>query len=156
MQDLTNTDSSLLRFAGRLLNSLLKGLDEIDLEAKMKIMELCGETCAKEKMTGSALEIAKRISREERNVDRILERVNREILWCGAWSREGRVIRSRCSECGCPLVKNGIVKLSGTLCYCSRGWVRKVFETLLRRNIRVELERSIGRGDGFCEYAVYT
>ncbi len=156
MQDSTKTDLSLPGFAGRLLNSLLKGLDEIDLETKMKVMELCGETCAKERMTGSALEIAKRISWEERNVDRILERVNREILWCGAWFREGRVIRSRCSECGCPLVKNGIVKLSGTLCYCSRGWVRKVFETLLRKDIRVEIEKSIGRGDDFCEYSVYT
>ena len=156
MQDGVETKSSLLRLIGDLFNSVLDGLNQIDLETRKEIMELCGETCAKENISGSALDIAKKISEEEVDIDRMLERVNREILWCGTWFREGKVIRSRCSECGCLLVKNNVVKLTGTLCYCSRGWIKKIFGTLLGEGIRVELEKSIGLGDGFCEYAVYT
>ena len=156
MQEELETKSSLLRLIGDLFNSVLDGLNQVDPETRKKIMELCGETCAGEKISGSALDIAKKISREEVDIDIMLERVNREILWCGAWFREGKVIRSRCSECGCLLVKNNVVKLSGTLCYCSRGWIKKVFGTLLGEDVKVELEKSIGLGDGFCEYAVYT
>lgn len=155
MQDELENESLLLGFMGNLFNSILDGLSQLDLETRMQIMELCGETCAAEKICGSALEIAKKISEEEVVIDRILQRVNREILWCGAWFRESKVIRSRCSECGCLLVKNKLVKLTGTLCYCSRGWIKKILGTLFRRDVRVELEKSIGLGDGFCEYAVY-
>ncbi len=156
MQDGVETKSSLLRLIGDLFNSVLDGLNQVDLETRKKIMELCGETCAREKISGSALDIAKKISEEEVDVDRMLERVNKEILWCGTWFRDGRVIRSRCSECGCLLVENNVVELTKTLCYCSRGWMKKVFGTLFGKDVKVELEKSIGLGDGFCEYAVYT
>jgi predicted hydrocarbon binding protein len=46
------------------------------------------------------------------------------------------------------------VKLTGTFCYCSVGWVRTIFEALLRRPVEVELEKAIGLGDDVCKYNV--
>ena len=144
--------AKLLKRAGAVLNSILKGLDEIDLETRQKIMELCGEACARE---DGDLEIAKRIAEEAADEDEILARANKEILWCGIWARKGNRIQCTCVKCGCPLVIDKVVDLTGTFCYCSRGWVKKIFETLLKKPVNVELQKSIGLGDKVCKFVVY-
>ena len=65
------------------------------------------------------------------------------------------MISAVCDYCGCPLVRQGVVKLTGTFCYCSRGWVRSIFETLMNRRVKIELEKAIGLGDDVCKYNVY-
>ncbi|MFX0088912.1 MAG: DUF6144 family protein [Promethearchaeota archaeon] len=155
MQDELEKKGKLLKLAGDLLNSIVRGLDQVDSEARKRIMELCGQTCAKEIFCGGGFDIAKRIAEEEDDEERILERLNKEILWCGVWTKEGDNIQSICTECGCPLVRNRVVDLTGTFCYCSRGWVKKVFETLFKRPVDVKLEKSIGKGDKICKFVVY-
>ncbi len=145
--------AKLLKRTGEVLNSIIKGLDEVDLEIRKKIMELCGEACAR---SDGDLEIAKGIAEEAVNEEEILKRTNKEIPWCGIWTRKGKTIQSTCVECGCPLVRNKLVDLTGTFCYCSRGWVKKIFEILLKKPVRVELEKSIGFGDKVCKFVVYT
>ncbi len=142
----------LLKRTGALLNSILKGLDKLNLETKQKIMELCGEACA---YSDKDFEIAKEIAKEAVDVEEILVRVNKEIPWCGTWIRKGNTIQSTCVNCGCPLVRNNVVEPIGTFCYCSRGWVKKIFETLLKKPVKVELKKSIGLGDKVCEFVVY-
>ena len=157
MQNELDKKEKLLRLAGGLLNSIIEGLNEVDLETRKKIMQLCGETCAGEVLFGGGdLDIAKKIAEEEVDEEEILRRANREILWCGTWTRKGNNIQATCTECGCPLVKNNVVNLTGTFCYCSRGWVKKVFETLLKKPVSVELEKSIGLGNKVCKFIVYT
>ena len=143
----------LLKRARAVLNSIIKGLDGFDLETRQKIMELCGEACAHE---DGDLEIAKIVAEEASDEDEALARMNKEILWCGTWTRKGKTIQSICVKCGCPLVRNKVVDLTGTFCYCSRGWVKKIFETLLKRPVNVELEKSIGFGDKICKFVVHT
>ena len=142
----------LLRRAGAMLNSIMNGLGEVDSETGQKIMELCGEACAQE---DGDIEIAKRIAREESGEDEILARTNKEISWCGSWTRRGNTIQSTCAKCGCPLVRNEVVSLNGTFCYCSRGWVKTIFETLLGEPAKAELEKSIGLGDKVCKFVVH-
>lgn len=144
--------AKLLKRAGAALDSIIKGLDDVDSETRQKIMELCGEACARE---DGDLEIAKRIAEETADEDEILARTNKEILWCGTWTRRGNTIQTTCVKCGCPLVRNKVVNLRGTFCYCSRGWVKKIFETLLKKPVDVELEKSIGLGDKVCKFVVY-
>jgi len=143
--------TKLLKRAGRVINSIIKGLDEVDLETRQKIMEISGEACA----VAGSLKIAKRIAEEAADEDEILTRMNKEIPWCSTWTRKGNIIQSTCVKCGCPLVRNKVVDLTGTFCYCSRGWVKKIFETLLKKPVNVELEKSIGLGDKVCKFVVY-
>ena len=145
--------TKLLQRAGELFNSIIKGLDEVNLKTRQKIMELCGEACAR---SDRDFEIAKRIAEETTDEEKILARVNKEIPWCGAWTLRDNTIQCICTKCGCPLVRNKVVDLRGTFCYCSRGWVKKIFETLLKRPLKVELEKSIGLGDEVCKFVIYT
>jgi len=157
MQNELEKKEKLLKLAGGLLNSIIKGLNGVDLETRKKIMQLCGETCAGEALLGGGdLDIAKKIVDEEVDEGEILKRTNRGILWCGTWTRKDNTIQATCTKCGCPLVKNKVVNLTGTFCYCSRGWVKKVFETLLKNPVSVELEKSIGLGNKVCKFIVYT
>lgn len=143
----------LLNRVGAVLNSIIRGLDEVDLETRKKIMELCGEACTRE---DGDLEIAKRIAEETTDEEEILTKVNKEIPWCGIWTLKDNIIQCTCVECGCPLVRHKVVDLTATFCYCSRGWVKKIFETLLKKPVNVELEKSIGLGDKLCKFVVYT
>ena len=156
MQNELDKKDKLLKLAGSLLNSIMKGLNEVDLGTRKKIMELCGEACAGEALFGGGdLDIAKRIAKEAIDEKAILRRANKELFWCGSWARKGNTIQSTCVKCGCPLVRNGVVDLTGTFCYCSRGWVKRIFETLLKKPVYVELEKSIGLGDKTCKFTVY-
>lgn len=147
--------SFLLRMTGNMLSAVLEGLEDVDPETKRRVMARCGEACAREKHYGPAVDIAWRISGEEGDLDRILERANEEISWCGEWVRDGDAIRCTCDDCGCPLVRGSVLRLGEALCYCSLGWVSTIFEALLRRPVRVELEKALGLGDDECRYAVF-
>lgn len=71
--------TELLNRAGRVINSIVKGLGKVDLETRQKIMELSGEACA----VAESLNIAKRIAEEAADEEEILAGVNKEIPWCG-------------------------------------------------------------------------
>jgi len=59
----------LLRRATALLNSVLRGLDGVDWEARKKVMESCGETCAR---SDGDLGIAERIATETQDEEELL------------------------------------------------------------------------------------
>ena len=146
---MSNTER-LLRRTGRMIEFIVAGLEKLDQATRLRIMERCGEACAEYE----GLEIARKIAEETDDIDEIVERTNEEILWCGRWVREGDRITTVCTDCGCPLVRHRIVNLTGTFCLCSRGWVKAIFETLLKRPVEVELKKCIGRGDETCNFAV--
>jgi predicted hydrocarbon binding protein len=133
-----------------MIDSIVKGLEGLDEETKQMIMESGGKACAE---TGD-LGLARKIADETEDIDETIARANDEIAWCGRWIRNGNTITAVCTTCGCPLVRQDIVELNGTFCLCSRGWVKAVFEALLKRPVRVELEKAIGRGDDICKYNV--
>ncbi len=141
----------LLEQTGRMIDNMVKGLEGLDEGTMLGIMERCGEACAE---VGD-LEVARKITEETEDIDEIVARANEEILWCGKWARNGNEISAVCTYCGCPLVRQGVVELTGTFCYCSRGWVKSIFGTLLKRPVEVELEKAIGLGDDVCKYNVY-
>jgi len=135
------------------LEALLTSLDtEVDKRTKAQLMEHCGRACA---LHHRSIEKAKAIQQDAREINELLDRLNQqEGFWCGKWMKDSDIIYSVCEECGCPLVRAGVVKLSPTFCDCSRGWVKAVFETVLGRPVEVELEQALGRGDRVCEFVV--
>lgn len=144
----------LLKMASNLINGLLEGVSELTVETQMKVMEYCGFACANDEHWGCAIQIAKGIAIEETQEERILERANTEIQWCGEWVRNESGFESTCVSCGCLLSRKGIIKMTPTMCLCSRGWVKAIFHTLYGRPVDVELVSSIGRGDDHCKYSV--
>jgi len=135
------------------LETLVAGLDaEVDEKTRAQVMEYCGRACA---LHHGNIENAKTIKRSAKGIGELLDRLNQqENFWCGKWVKDGDTIYSICEECGCPLIRAGLVELSPTFCDCSRGWVKVVFETVLGRPVEVELKQAIGRGDQVCEFIV--
>jgi predicted hydrocarbon binding protein len=124
----------------------------VDEDTRAGLMESCGRVCA---LHYGSIEQARAIKHSAKEMDELLYKLNQqEGLWCGKWERDGDIIYSVCKECGCPLVRAGLVKLSPTFCNCSRGWVKAVFEAVLGRPVEVELEQAIGRGDQVCRFLV--
>ena len=113
-------------------------------------MEKSGEACA---LAGS-VKIAKKIAAAAADINDIIVKVNDKVPWCGKWKLKENRISSVCLECGCPLIRNKIVVPSGTFCYCSLGWVKKIFETLLKKPVDVKLDKSKGSGDNFCKFNI--
>ncbi|MFW9998756.1 MAG: DUF6144 family protein [Candidatus Hodarchaeota archaeon] len=146
-----NSKKALLERSSRVINSIINGMEELSILERRKIMEKSGEACA---IAGS-FEIAKKISEETTSIEEIIEKINIQIPWCGKWNLKGNFIRSMCNECGCPLVRNKLIDLNSTFCYCSLGWVKTIFKTLLKKPVKAEMLKSIGAGDKICEYVVH-
>jgi predicted hydrocarbon binding protein len=134
------------------LETLMAGLEAaVDERTRAKVMESCGRACAHHH---GDMEKARAIKGSAQEIGERLAKLNRQVLWCGSWVRDGETITSVCEECGCPLVRAGLVELSPTFCNCSRGWVKAVFETIWGRPVEVELKQAIGQGDPVCEFTV--
>jgi hypothetical protein len=134
------------------VKTLLAGLEnEADPGTRAKLLAACGQACA---LHHGDLEEAKRLRGLSGGIDELLVELNRQMGWCGEWRQEGDTIISICNECGCPLVREGLIELSPIFCECSRGFVQALFETVLEKPVIVELKQAIGRGDPVCRFEV--
>jgi predicted hydrocarbon binding protein len=134
------------------VESLLATLgEELDRETQARILEPCGRTCA---VHHGDLRKARELGEAFDNVDGLLAELNRQVDWCGEWRRDDDTIVSICERCGCPLVREGLVKLVPAFCECSRGFVAALFQGAFGQPVSVDLKRAIGRGDPVCEFVV--
>jgi predicted hydrocarbon binding protein len=72
----------------------------------------------------------------------------------GRWLYEGNTLRGVFKECGCPLVRSGLIELHPIQCYCSQGMMEAVFSQVCKTPIEVELKGTIARGDDACHFVV--
>ncbi len=58
--------------------------------------------------------------------------------------------------CFCPIIRNHLEDgMSPTFCYCSAGWERKQWEVAVGRLEKIDVVRSILKGDDVCEFAIH-
>ena len=132
--------------------SVIEGINEnVDEDTKKKILENCGQACA---IYHGHLDKIVNMKEKGKNLKEILDYMNQEKMWCGDWIQRENILSSTCEECECPLVLTKIVELSPTLCYCSRGFVKSVFEEILGKPVNVKLKKAIGKGDRICHFTV--
>ena len=72
----------------------------------------------------------------------------------GRWRLENGVAHGIFDECGCPLVRSGLIELHPIQCLCSQGMMEMIFSKVAKKAVRVEIKRTIGRGDSVCEFVV--
>jgi len=72
----------------------------------------------------------------------------------GEWILEGNIVRGLFEECGCPLVRAGLVELQPIQCWCSQNMMEAIFSRAAERMVFVEIKQSIGRGDKICEFHI--
>ena len=57
--------------------------------------------------------------------------------------------------CFCPMIKYNLDEMSDSFCYCGSGWVRRLWEGIIKKPVRVEIVKSLPNGDDECTFAVH-
>lgn len=130
-----------------------EGIDRLDQNGKAAIMKPAGEACAADIVTLCEKNLGRKIN----SVDDLLSgwnilRDRRQLT--GRWESQGNVIRGIFGECGCPLVRSGLIELHPVHCYCSQGMMETIFSRVSKKPVEVKINRSIGRGDDACEFLI--
>lgn len=68
-------------------------------------------------------------------------------------------VKKRYYACHCPFAREAILsgkpEISENWCYCSGGFVKRPYEVLLGRTLKVTLLQSVLRGDPVCRFAIH-
>jgi effector-binding domain-containing protein len=108
-------------------------------------------------------------------IDAVIEFMADDPGWAERPRREGTIIYSskkprdpegytraenesekKKAYCYCPLIREHLDKgMPVTFCYCGAGWYRQQWEGALQKPVRVEIVKSILKGDDQCEFAIY-
>ena len=64
------------------------------------------------------------------------------------------VVDENKDHCVCPMVNKEKSKVSPSICYCSEGFIAKMFSEVTGREVKAEVLASIHRGDPSCKYKV--
>ena len=107
-------------------------------------------------------------------VDAVIAFMDQDPGWGEAPLREGRVIlatkaprdaeayenaesaaEKRRAYCFCPIVRNRLERdMPAAFCYCGAGWYRQQWEGAMGRTVRIDILKSILRGDSECQFAI--
>jgi predicted hydrocarbon binding protein len=133
----------------RWITCLIAGLDaNVDEETSIKMLEQCGRQCQSE----SAVKKARDIYQRSKSMNEFLDKLGKSYKHLHT---EGDNVYIVYPKCYCSFVnKIPPGKLSTTYCNCSRGWVKALFEGVLRRPVEVVMEQSIVKGDDQCKFRI--
>jgi effector-binding domain-containing protein len=73
-----------------------------------------------------------------------------------AYEKAGTDAERRNAYCFCPLVRNHLDgSMPPTFCYCGSGWYRRQWEGAIGRPVKIEIVKSILKGDDVCQFAIH-
>lgn len=149
-----DSDSQQDKYQGFVSNwteNLMKIMDKhLDEETKTKIMEESGRKCAEKSYKQIALQY-------KGNVDGLMARMRQNWAEIADFDKEKGIIRvvgKKNQSCDCPMARGKTTLSTGTLCLCSRGWVKEVFETVTGEKVDVVFEKTRLTGADHCAYKI--
>ncbi len=137
----------------RWIAALHGSIDKLDEGLKLSIMNSAGVKCAADLL----LLCEKYLGKQINTVDDLISgwnilRDKRNLK--GRWEYASDMIRGIFGECGCPLIRSGLIGLHPVQCYCSQGMMETIFSQVAKNPVKVEIRQSIGRGDTVCEFLI--
>jgi len=142
------TSTQTAKWIKRLMDDLSK---EIGVENAKAVMEVCGQQC----IGTSVTEKARMIRESSNDFDDLLDKLNQAHIGGGKLRRVGDVIYASYERCYCGSVSKTRLPISPIYCQCSCGWYKKLFETVFKKPVRVELIDSIIHGADTCQFRIY-
>jgi predicted hydrocarbon binding protein len=128
--------------------SLLDALDrEVDEQTRVRILESCGRKC----IGKGLLRKAEAIAKKSKSTEEFLEGLGK--VWKHLHVEKDGVYAVY-ERCYCPLVKDYEGKLSPSFCNCSVGWTKQLFETALKKSVKVEKIGTIKQGNRQCKFKI--
>jgi len=135
----------------------------VDEKTRIKIMENCGYNCSI--VNKRVIEKAKARRKKYKNIDEFLEAEQRNPMTGTRLVREGDIMYqfytpqsyTRPMRCFCSLLRGlpADDRVSLTYCHCSKGFIKKFWEGILERPVKVELMHSVVSGAPECKFAIY-
>ena len=143
-------DTKALRVIGSWVADLLDALDEnLNKKTKEAILETCGRECARRGF--------KKVAQKHKgDLKGLISEINRQLADSIEFDDFDGIVRiyGKNSSCNCPIVRS-TTSLSGSICMCSQGWHKEIFETVTGRPVWIEPEKTVVRGDDRCVHAIY-
>jgi hypothetical protein len=135
----------------------------VDEKTRIQVMENCGYTCAS--VNKRVIENAKARRKKYKSTDEFLEAEQRKPMKGTKLLRKENILYqsytpqlfTRPMRCYCSLLR-GLPpdeKISLTYCHCSKGFVKKFWETVLEKPVKVELIQSVMSGAPECKFAIH-
>ena len=135
----------------------------VDGETKIQIMENCGRNCAD--VNKKVVERAKLRRKKFGSLDEFLEAEQKKPMAGTRLVRKGNMLYqfytprafTRPMRCYCSLLRGlpNEETVSKTYCHCSKGFVKKFWESVLERPVKVDLMQSAVSGADECEFAIH-
>jgi effector-binding domain-containing protein len=138
-------------------------------DQKYQILSPCADCFPHER-----IEALRAIYLRHQDVDEVLAAMQEDVFWYAKPRREGNLIlerklpfnqeghakattpeEKRKTYCHCVLVRDNIEEIPPTYCYCGSGWYRQLWEGVLGRPLKLEVLKTITRGDDYCEFAIH-
>lgn len=135
------------------IKGLHEGIDQLGEDFKLDVMRPAAIHCAEDLLLLCEDYLGKTIDSENDLISGWnMLRNDRRLT--GNWVLEGEIIKATFNECGCPLVRSGLVELHPVQCNCSQNMMKSIFCQASKKAVNVKIERSIGRGDSVCEFVI--
>ena len=143
-----------------------QAIDKLDAlvseDAKIRIMENCGYNCAN--VNKKVIQRAKARRRKFRSLDLFLAAEQKKPMSGTRLVREGNMLAqfytprafSRPMRCYCSLFR-GLPEnetVSSTYCHCSKGFVKRFWEGVLEKPVKVDLVQSAISGASECKFVI--
>jgi hypothetical protein len=135
----------------------------LDEKTRSEIMMNCGYNCAE--VNKRVIEKAKARRRKFKSVDEFLESEIQKPMRGTKLVREGNVLYqcyvpkayAKSLRCYCGLLRGLPTDetVSITYCNCSKGFVKKFWESVLERPVKVDLAQSAVSGAEECKFAIH-
>lgn len=142
------------------MKGAMERLDQlVGEETKFRIMENCGFNCAE--MNRGAIEEAVARRKNFKTVDQFLEAEQKKPMKGTRLVREGSLLyqfytpQSFGVRCYCEMVAAAEGRVSPTYCHCSKGFVMKLWEAVLKRPVEVEFVQSVISGAEECKFVIH-
>lgn len=153
------------------LKSALKTLDsQANEDQKYEILSCCAHEFSNKRIAR-----LRAIYESTGDIDAVLKYMNEDPDWYEKPTRKGNVIyvgkvpydvkgyenatteaEKKKSYCHCMLVRKHLEEgISPTFCYCGTGWYRQYWEGILGKPVKIEVLKSLLKGDEKCEMAIH-
>lgn len=153
------------------LKAAMKTLDELANEnQKYEILSCCAH-----EFSSKRIATLRAIYEETNDIDEVLMFMHKDQDWYEKPIRKENTIyvvkvpynkkgyenakteaEKKKSYCHCMLVRRHLEEgISGTFCYCGTGWYRQYWEGILGKPVKIEVLKSLLKGDDRCELAIH-
>ncbi len=135
------------------IKSALSEISLLENEKGKSILEKCGRECAKSHDLSNEAKKIRSGVKDKNDIDLLFNTYKEKAYNTSRLYKQGNIIYLEYHECGCPIVNSGEIS-NPFFCHCTRGYTKERFENLFGKPVKVELIKSMLRGDKICKQSI--